>query len=64
MLQFHQLYLFILVFISEKGPECLRDKQEAILACVNSTLNGYVPDKAPESIDDLPIFTFGHKECT
>lgn len=53
----------IALFISEKGPECLKDKQEAIMACVNATFSGYVPDKAPESIEELPIFTFGQKEC-
>lgn len=62
------LFLFnyfqiIIVFISEKGPECFQDKQNDIVKCVNTTFKGYLPEEAPKSIDDVPILTFGEKEC-
>ncbi|XP_063702693.1 27 kDa hemolymph protein-like [Culicoides brevitarsis] len=54
----------IALFISEKGPECFKEKQGEVLDCVNSTFKGYMPAETPQTIDDLPILTFGEKECS
>uniref|UniRef100_A0A336L8A3 CSON005901 protein n=1 Tax=Culicoides sonorensis TaxID=179676 RepID=A0A336L8A3_CULSO len=53
----------IALFISEKGPECFKEKQADVLDCVNSTFKGYLPAETPTTIDDLPVFSFGQKEC-
>jgi hypothetical protein len=53
----------IALFIAEKGPECLQEKKDIIMDCINSTFRGYVPDEAPKTIDELPVWSFGEKEC-
>jgi len=54
----------IALFIAEKGPECLKEKQMDLVNCVNTTFNGYLPAETPKTINDLPIFNFGEKECS
>jgi hypothetical protein len=50
------------VFIAEKGPECFQEKADAIKECANSTFSKYMPTDTP-SLDNLPKFVFGEKEC-
>ena len=50
------------MFIAEKGPECFTDKKDALIACINSTFAGYIPEDKPD-ISSLPQLIMGKKQC-
>ncbi|OWR47512.1 hemolymph protein [Danaus plexippus plexippus] len=54
----------IALFISENGPECITEKQEAIEECFNKTLGADLKIHQENfSIDNLPKIQFTDKEC-
>lgn len=53
----------IALFIAEKGPECLETKKEDIQQCVNKTISNYIPNNGIGSINNLPKFIMGPKQC-
>lgn len=50
------------MFIAEKGPECLSDKKEAVIHCVNATFGKHISGGTPD-IYDLPQLLVGAEEC-
>ena len=50
------------MFIAEKGPECLSDKKEAVIHCINSTFGKHLPAGTP-NINALPQLLLGANEC-
>lgn len=53
----------IALFIAEGGPECLQEKRLEIGNCLNQTLSSYIPKDGFQSLENLPQFTFGPKQC-
>ncbi|XP_055373789.1 27 kDa hemolymph glycoprotein-like [Condylostylus longicornis] len=53
----------IALFIAEKGPECLNASKEEIGKCLNNTFGGYIPKEGFESLETLPKFVIGPKQC-
>lgn len=51
----------IALFIAEKGPECFKDKQEALTRCFNETFSEYAVHNV--TLDTLPLLVVGAKEC-
>ncbi|XP_034241889.1 27 kDa hemolymph protein-like [Thrips palmi] len=52
----------IALFIAESGPECLSDKKEAVMHCVNTTFGKHLPSGTP-NVFDLPQLIMGTEEC-
>lgn len=52
----------IALFIAESGPECLSDKKEAVIHCINTTFGKHLPSGTP-NIMDLPQLIVGAEEC-
>lgn len=52
----------IALFIAEKGPECFKNKQDALIHCINSTMSGYIPSETP-TVDNLPQLVMGVQQC-
>lgn len=52
----------IALFIAESGPECISDKKEAIVHCINATFGKHLPSGTP-NIYDLPQLIVGAEEC-
>lgn len=52
----------IALFIAESGPECLSDKKEAVMHCINTTFGKHLPTGTPD-IYDLPQLIVGAEEC-
>ncbi|XP_052892825.1 27 kDa hemolymph protein-like [Anopheles moucheti] len=50
----------IALFIAEQGPECFLEQKNDLIACVNETLSGYVPDT---SLTTIPKLVIGPKQC-
>jgi hypothetical protein len=53
----------IALFIAEKGPECLKSKEQDIQQCVNNTFSGYVPKEGMGSMNSLPKLVMDKKHC-
>jgi len=53
----------IALFIAEKGPECLNASKEEVGKCFNNTFGGYIPKEGFESLENLPKFVIGPKQC-
>uniref|UniRef100_A0A1B6HV20 Uncharacterized protein n=1 Tax=Homalodisca liturata TaxID=320908 RepID=A0A1B6HV20_9HEMI len=53
----------IALFIAEGGPECLKDNQDEIMQCFNSTFSHYMPKEAAVKQEEAPLFQLGEKEC-
>uniref|UniRef100_A0A1B6LB09 27 kDa hemolymph protein n=2 Tax=Graphocephala atropunctata TaxID=36148 RepID=A0A1B6LB09_9HEMI len=53
----------IALFIAEGGPECLKDNQDQIQQCVNSTFSRYLPKDVTVQKEEPPLFQLGKKEC-
>lgn len=56
------MYVLVLVFYSEGGPDCLMDKKEAIQHCLNTSFSKYMPNGEP-SLASLPAFKFEEDQC-
>ncbi|CAH2235098.1 27 kDa glycoprotein-like [Pararge aegeria] len=54
----------IALFISEHGPECIKEKQPEIEKCLNSTLGTEMSFNTNNmSLDNIPTIKFEEKEC-
>ncbi|CAG4941440.1 unnamed protein product [Parnassius apollo] len=54
----------IALFIAEKGPDCVMEKETLIHECVNKTFGtAYNFDPKNFSADSIPQIAFGEKEC-
>lgn len=59
----------IALFVSEKGPECFKSKQEKLIACVNSTFSKYATPENEKKFKnitqatELPEFVIGEEQC-
>ncbi|KAG8315466.1 hypothetical protein J6590_070189 [Homalodisca vitripennis] len=51
------------LFIAEGGPECLKDNQDEIMQCFNSTFSHLLPKEAAVKQEEAPLFQLGEKEC-
>ena len=52
-----------LVFIAEKGPECLEENKDVISNCMNTTFSDYVPKNLSNPFPTMPQFIIGPKQC-
>uniref|UniRef100_A0A182XZG0 Uncharacterized protein n=2 Tax=Anopheles stephensi TaxID=30069 RepID=A0A182XZG0_ANOST len=50
----------IALFIAEQGPECFLEQKNDLIACVNETFSGYVPET---SLTSIPKLVIGPKQC-
>uniref|UniRef100_A0A1B6GKM1 27 kDa hemolymph protein n=1 Tax=Cuerna arida TaxID=1464854 RepID=A0A1B6GKM1_9HEMI len=53
----------IALFIAEGGPECLKDNQDKIVQCFNSTFSHYIPKEVAAEQKEALLFQLGEKEC-
>lgn len=51
------------LFVAEGGVDCLKEKQEGISRCFNSTFHDRVPDTNDLSAASLPLLLFQPKDC-
>ncbi|KAK3930195.1 27 kDa hemolymph protein [Frankliniella fusca] len=53
----------IALFIAESGPECISDKKEAIVHCINATFGKHLPSGTPNLYTTIPQLIVGAEEC-
>ncbi|CAG9862046.1 unnamed protein product [Phyllotreta striolata] len=51
------------MFISEKGVECLQERQDGLKDCFNRTVGSRFPDPEDLSVTTLPVLLFTEQDC-